>query len=460
MATWGAYKNLLLYILHLTVYLSVSFVQWIIWRWSGVTSHLQAVKSGKNYEASAQLLKVWSRGHAKIAIIHYRRHFIATHSEFVHPETALQPHITLMTVTDKEAIFCVADENDNLFDVRKYPFLFDALYNKARYLLVMPISSLLRLGEGLSRPSSKVIWIHHPGRCGSTALSQAFNVLPNVVSISEPHCLFSMRQTFKQKYLHDDINWQRSAEYKAIFQTTVKLILKSFMEPGADVTVVKATPMNSITDADLIYDMCPEFIQIFMYRDAQPQVVSLYRALVGHDLLFDITHTIAHNPVFSQLFPNVQPLGLMYNCCDERDHVKKILLDRERTKTSTLFGHFVVGWAETCYHYIKLTQRQAKKGYSPMPAFKFEHLRADLEGYLSVLFEQCGLDLTVERLRLMKEALTIDSQKDSYMSQQASNRKKVEITTDMVNEANRYMDFYQMPLWGSSLNLSNTVTTG
>ena len=80
-------------------------------------------------------------------IVHYRRHFISTHAGFVHPDFALQTHVTLMTVTDKEAIFCVFNKHVNVFNTRKHLFLFNTLFMEAKYLLVMPITSFIKLAE-------------------------------------------------------------------------------------------------------------------------------------------------------------------------------------------------------------------------------------------------------------------------------------------------------------------------
>ena len=140
-------------------------------------------------------------------IVHYRRHFITTHAGFVHPDFALQTHVTLMTVTDKEAICCVSDKHVNVFNTRKHPFLFNTLFMEAKYFLVMPITSFIKLAEAQGDPKSKVIWLHHTGRCGSTAIAQAFNALPDTVALSVPHRLFALRQTYKYKHLFTSVDW-------------------------------------------------------------------------------------------------------------------------------------------------------------------------------------------------------------------------------------------------------------
>lgn len=458
MAGLEAYKNLLVYGLHLIIYSLLSAVQFVLWRLNGVSDHLSDIDSGRTYDQSAQLLKVWSQYRIKIACIHYRRHFISTHAEFVHPDYALQEHVTLMTVTDKEAIFSVSEKTVNSFDVRAFPFLFDSLFCNARYLLVMPISSFLTLGEKQGDPVSKVIWIHHTGRCGSTALSQAFSALPDTVSLSEPHCLFALRQTFKRKHLFTKTNWQVSQEYKSIFQSSVRLILKPNLKQAADIFVVKAVPMNGIAHADLLYEMFPNFSQIFMYRDAAPQITSIYRCISGHDLIHDITLTLSRNPVLSRIFPTVMPLQFMYCVCDERTHSNRFILNCDLTSENTTFIGLVINWAELCFHYKELAASRFEKNLPRMPAFKFEHMRADLHRYLTVLFAQCQLQLTPLRSKLFLEALEVDSQMKSYVSRDKVAQKKIEITADMIDEANKYLTLYGMSAWGETTDLEGTVT--
>ncbi|KAF6034024.1 hypothetical protein EB796_007672 [Bugula neritina] len=102
-STWIAYKNYLLYSIHLLLYGLLRICQLISLRIAGIQSHLDRCKVGEEYETSAQLLKVWSRSKPTFFTILIRDTFI--HScEVVHPEYSLQKHITLMTVTDKEKL--------------------------------------------------------------------------------------------------------------------------------------------------------------------------------------------------------------------------------------------------------------------------------------------------------------------------------------------------------------------
>ena len=93
-----------------------------------------------------------------------------------------------------------------------------------------------------------------------------------------------------------------------------------------------------------------------------------------------------------------------------------------------------------------------------MPAFKYEHLIDDDIGYITVLFRHCKLELTSERQSLFCAALESDSQANTFASREITAKKRVEITREMIAEADRYMSYYNLPAWGEQMNLENTVT--
>ncbi|KAF6033514.1 hypothetical protein EB796_008176 [Bugula neritina] len=180
MAVWIVNVLFFKHCIYLVIYSLFRCCQLVSWWLTGVQSHLKSCRNGENYESSAQFLRVWIKSTGKIINVNLRHHFLSTHVRFVHPTYALQKHVTLMTVTDKEAIFSVTNESEDVLNVRNWPFLFLAQLPTAKYLLIMPISSMIKLGEELGDPKAKVIWIYHTGRCGSTAMSQVFNSLPDL----------------------------------------------------------------------------------------------------------------------------------------------------------------------------------------------------------------------------------------------------------------------------------------
>ncbi|KAF6033324.1 hypothetical protein EB796_008370 [Bugula neritina] len=438
--------------IYLVIYSLFRCCQLISWWLTGVQSHLTSCRNGENYESSAQLLRVWKNSIGRIININLRHHFLSTHMRFVHPTYALQKHITLMTVTDKEAIFSIHDPDEDVLDVRKYPFLSLAQPTKTNYLLIMPISSMIKLGEELGDPKAKVIWIYHTGRCGSTAMSQVFNSLPDVVSISEPLCLFSLEMVFKEKSLgKKEVAYFNSKDYQTIYKNAVRLILKPYRKE-AKIFAVKSQAYMSKIDLQLIPKLFPEFCEIFMYRGIKEQIISMYKPTRGGHLQGEISLAVANNPLLSRLLPNVYPSSILFVSCSNQQHLKWVF-KKENLLKSDDFTISVIQFVETCFHYKEMVA----KG-SPVVAVKYEHLRDDNAKFFEVLFNHVGLELTPERKRLIDQALSEDSQKGTFLDRKRMEVKKIEITPAMIDSANDYLNYYGLPSWGEHLTLPNTIS--
>ena len=441
--------NLLYYSVHLLIYFLVSCWQSVSWRITGIHKHLQNCQDGKNYETSAQLKKVlFTPRTLKTMAIVQRRNFITSHVCFLHPEYALQKHIVLLTVSKAHAIFCVPPKHVDVYDTRKFPFLFISALFAAEYLLVVPIASFNRLAESMPDNKAKVLWIYHTGRCGSTALAQAFNSLPDALTISEPYSYVSLLHTFNDgKY-----NLKMNEKFRRLFRNVVRVSLKPSLKP-ADIIAVKYSPVNALPNIDLLTELFPEFKVIFMYRDMKPAVMSLYRATKGLELASTITGYVASNSILSTLFPSVRPMRIEYYRCHSTKEHAEWLYSRHQTKPVDMFMQCVIGYAETCHHYRDFVEREKSK----ILAFKYEILMADMKQQLSALFQFCELAFTEERWSLLQEALGSDSQGQSEISRAEASKRNVQITPEMISDANRVAKFLKLPNWDEPIVLPNTI---
>ena len=107
-----------------------------------------------------------------------------THLEYLHPNEVLKrDNITLQGVDGNYAWFCVTDKKVNVYDLKKFPFVWVAQYLMAKELILVPIWAFLRLAEEeVPDPGTDgrdVIMIFNTARCGSTLLCQMFDTLPN-----------------------------------------------------------------------------------------------------------------------------------------------------------------------------------------------------------------------------------------------------------------------------------------
>jgi len=357
-----------------------------------------------------------------------------------------------MTVTDKEAIFSIQGECDDVFNVRKWPFLFLAQLPIAKHLLIMPISSMIKLGEELGDPQAKVIWIYHAGRCGSTAMSQVFNSLPDAVSISEPNCLLSLDMTFKETYFKEKNGsaWITSDEYQQIYRNAVRLLVKPYKR-DANIFAVKSHGYASKTDLHLIPKLFPQFIGIFMYRNMKEQVISITRVTQGIFLHGECALAAIKNPILSLLFPNVHPSSLLHCSCSEPRHLEW-LFKRENIIKSCDFINAVIQFAGTCFHYKDVVA----KGL-PVVAVKYEHLQENQTKFFEMIFKHVGLEMTSERRKLIDYALSEDSQKGTPVNKKTMASVQTNVTQTMIDEANYFLRYYDLPDWGKDILLPKTL---
>lgn len=451
MATWPVISQFIKHCIYLVFFSVFRCCQLTYWRLTGIQSHLDSCRSGRNHAASAQLLKVWFRSTGRRININLQHHFLSTHVRFVHPEYALQAHVTLMSVSDKEAIFSISAATDNVFDVKKWPLVNLGLLHSAKYLLVMPLSSLIKLGEDLGDPKVKVVWLYNTSRCGGTALMQAFNSLPDVVAISGPKCMISLDLAFKRKLLKGKYkHYVNSDEYRRIYRNIVRLLLKP-SQKEANVVAVRSHGQMSKTDLQLIPNLFPQFSGIFMYRNAAEQISSLYRVTHGFDLHSDCALTVIKHPWLSALLPNVWPLNLLYIVCNDPQHLQH-LFKRESIKKLDNFVIAAIQFGETCFHYKAVVAKGA-----PITAFKYEHFLADKLGFCEALFHHAGMELTAKRRELIAEAWNDDSHKSTPLNRDLFKHIKMKITDEMVQNANSFLQYYDLPGWNETTSLPNTV---
>lgn len=451
MASYAAYFKLLQYFFHLILYSILTCCQLLYWRLSGVHRLINNCQRGESYELFAHLLRVWGRCKPTHFTINYRRHSLSTHVKVVHPELALQDNVSLMTLTDKEAIFVVTSPDENLYNTRKWPFFFQAQFVSAEFILIMLISSFHRLASVVGDPQDKVVWSHQQGRCGSTATCQAFNALPSVCVIAEPLCTFSLDQAFKYKYFkHWGYDWESSKEYKLLYQSAVRVLLKP-REQLYNLTVVKCPGMIMKTDLRLLSQLFPEFINIYLYREVRSQVGSIFKAAGGLMIEREVTLAISSNPILSWLFPMVKPVMLMNYICSNSSHVKWIF-NKENTRKRTKLLLFLYHWCESCFHY-KLLVKQFRDQTNIL-AFRFEDFQSNPKTFFHTVFNSIKVNVNNYQLSLIELALIEDSQRSSQLSRAKVAKSK---EAQFVEGANKYLNWFELPKWGESIVLPNTV---
>ena len=76
-------------------------------------------KRAKEYENSAQVVKVMARGTYSVMLMQQLYNFVWRHEKYVHPRYVLEhDNITLMGVTPTHAFFCVSDSDFDVLDTQ------------------------------------------------------------------------------------------------------------------------------------------------------------------------------------------------------------------------------------------------------------------------------------------------------------------------------------------------------
>jgi len=95
-----------------------------------------------------------------------------------------QSNITLycLDFNQEQAIFV---ETPPHLHLSQFPFFYLAQYDNAQRLIAVPWNDLFQLVEAREQVKQLIV-IYSVGRCGSTLLSQMFNQVDTVLSLSEP----------------------------------------------------------------------------------------------------------------------------------------------------------------------------------------------------------------------------------------------------------------------------------
>ena len=126
---------------------------------------LQERNEASSYEKSAQIVNVIWRAWFKETERHDLSNFLYTHDKFVHPEYVIdKKHITLHSIFKDHVLFCVSDPDENIYDTKKYPFVWIGQFLVAQKLVIMPISSFHRVAEKVGDPKVPVLGINMTAR--------------------------------------------------------------------------------------------------------------------------------------------------------------------------------------------------------------------------------------------------------------------------------------------------------
>jgi len=305
---------------------------------------------------------------------------------------------TVVLENDNMSLYCLDPQNQQVIFVEtpldsalsQASFFYEAQYELAQRLIVMPYSDFHQIAEKLEPLQKQVVLIYSVGRCGSTLLSKGFNQLDSVVSLSEPD-VFSQMVMMRNPDGRDDLEMAKLLKSCLLLQTK-----SNISKPSSYVLKFRSF---CIELGDLIYQAVPQAQAIFMYRNAEEVVKSAIRAFA---------HITQHYSS-SELQKNIDFLSRFTPLLKE--YVNYIEGEPSVIDSET------ISWLSIMHRYLVLYQQGV-----PLCAVRYEDLLANPQLMMNELFNYCGLQ-TSDVSHVFEE----DSQEGTLLSQAALRQNNLEL---------------------------------
>ncbi len=252
-----------------------SLILWLWWRISGVQTTIDRNRDDPGcYDHSAQLLKCW--GSVRVISPFPRRlHFLLTHESFCHPSYVLKYDVTLLDITEKEAIFVETDRRYVPVTKSKYVGMaLGQLQTITTRLVILPRRSFMKLADGLLQKGlPRVCFIHNHSRCGSTLLCRLLEQTGQVMCLCEPEALSSV-------FLEITKVVDRDARERMLHAVVAMLIKPTVNESRQAPSVYVIKPRGNLADRlDIFLEVFPKCVHYFLYRNPICSSKSTYRVM-------------------------------------------------------------------------------------------------------------------------------------------------------------------------------------
>ncbi|MCP5100866.1 MAG: hypothetical protein GY943_35390 [Chloroflexi bacterium] len=154
-------------------------------------------------------------------------------------------------------------------DLTQFPFFYQAQFEHAQQLIAVPYDTLYKLTADISQEKNLIL-IYSVGRCGSTLLSQVFDTVDGILSLSEP-------DFFTNIVLLREENGRSDPTLTKLLRSCMLILQKPLPQRNPDTWAIKFRS-SGFEIADLIQQASPTAKNIFLYRDAIQRTRSEARA--------------------------------------------------------------------------------------------------------------------------------------------------------------------------------------
>lgn len=331
-------------------------------------------------------LNIESRNKEKIGYLANLKDFSYSSANKIDPNVVLKnPQVSLYCFDDtaKNAVFVELPQD---IDLTKVPFVYQAQYDYAKRLIVVPYELFSKLADCLPEVR-RPIFIYMAGRSGSTLLSHVFNASNVVVSLSEPDVATQLA------HLRFEADENRISEIRNLAQCAMRFLFKPYHTDGIHAHALKFRS-EGIRVADLMQNVFPDAKNLFLYRDAMSWVLSFYKLIKSNH---DMPEYLSVNDWIKRNEDNKRA---------DFSHLTAYLPSRSINvsipEQLALWKIAIIEW------YLE----QIELG-TPILAVRYQDLNQYREKVLKSIFTYCGIPKS--RLSLGIRAFDRDSQADSHL---------------------------------------------
>ncbi len=248
-------------------------------------------------------------------------------------------------------------------DLTQYPFFYQAQFEQATRLITIPYIILHQLAAQAAQTepaNKKLLLIYSVGRCGSTLLSQVFDHVEGILSLSEP-------DFFTNILLNRNLDGSNDVELMNILRSGIQLLMKPLSNRQPDSWVIKFRS-SGFEIADLIHKAYPTAKNIFLYRDAIKRTRSEARAFN----LFTVKPVKMNNQML-QRWLHLIPLIENYKRKAKWGRLSRIEMS-------------ALAWLSRMDRYLTLHEQGV-----PMCAIRYEDMITRSEAIIEALFSFCDI---------------------------------------------------------------------
>jgi hypothetical protein len=305
------------------------------------------------------------------------------------------PNISLYCL-DPENQRAIFVETPSDIDIYQPPFFYQAQYDYAQKLFAVSFEELSQLVQNIN-PIQNLVLIYSVGRCGSTLLSNVFNQLDTVISISEP-------DVFSQLVAMREPNGSNDNQIAGLLKICLAIQCKNVVIEKRSYCAIKFRSF-CIELADLIDKVIPDAKVIFLYRNAEDVIKSSIRSFAFvSEMLPQIKANIEF---YSRIFPLLRDYASYIDFADPN-----------------AIHLYTTGWLSAMQRYLSLYKQEITTC-----AVRYEDLVTKPQEIVTSIFEKCGLP--VSEVENACQVFKKDSQMGSSLSQKNTHKNETQQADDL-----------------------------